>query len=531
MNDLSPPRRIVPTKLLQFRLRTLLALPLVVAIVLVGYRSYLQYRASIAPASWDVASGQNIKWSFSPGHAVMFGPPVVSGGRVFVGTARCGLPGSGELLCLRAEDGQIVWRAKTPALGIEYDFPTPGIASAPRVEGDRLWYVTNRCEVVCLDTEGFHDGENDGPVQDEPPGEQAADVVWRCDMFGDLGVRPHERCPCLPAIDGQRVFVVTGNGVARDHHTIENPAAPSFLALDKRTGKVLWSDNSPGEYILHTQWGSPVCAVLAGVPQVIFPGGDGWLYSFDPAGTPEGKSKLLWKFDLNAKASLHQMGGHGTRNEQCFEIVLANDRVYATCGQDPEHGVGPGRLWCLDPSQRGDVSSELVRNSSYADGLAPVRRYQAADAAAGDVIVPNPNSAVVWRYDSFDLNGDGKIDEDYETMHRSLGGVAIHNGLLLATDLAGFVHCLDANSGRPYWVHDLLGACWTGPIISGGKAYVCDEEGKVSIFPLDPATAAAAPKPSEINMLESIYSRPVVSNRVLYLATRGKLYAIAEEGD
>jgi len=32
------------------------------------------------------------------------------------------------------------------------------------VEGDRLWFVTNRGEVICLDTKGFSDGEDDGPV-------------------------------------------------------------------------------------------------------------------------------------------------------------------------------------------------------------------------------------------------------------------------------------------------------------------------------------------------------------------------------
>jgi hypothetical protein len=35
------------------------------------------------------------------------------------------------------------------------------------VEGKRLYYVSNRGELVCLDTEGFLDGKNDGPFQDE----------------------------------------------------------------------------------------------------------------------------------------------------------------------------------------------------------------------------------------------------------------------------------------------------------------------------------------------------------------------------
>src|SRR5262249_53306790 len=40
-----------------------------------------------------------------------------------------------------------------------------GVCAAPLVEGERLWYVTNRGEVVCLDTKGFYDNEDDGPVK------------------------------------------------------------------------------------------------------------------------------------------------------------------------------------------------------------------------------------------------------------------------------------------------------------------------------------------------------------------------------
>ena len=47
------------------------------------------------------------------------------------------------------------------------DWPLQGICSTPYIEGDRLYYISNRCEVVCIDTEGFRDDENDGPYQDE----------------------------------------------------------------------------------------------------------------------------------------------------------------------------------------------------------------------------------------------------------------------------------------------------------------------------------------------------------------------------
>ena len=77
-------------------------------------------------------------------------------------------------------------------------------------------------------------------------------------------------------------------------------------------GKVLWTDKSPGLNILHGQWSSPTYGVLGGVPQVIFAGGDGWVYSFAPEGDGKGNAKLLWKFDANPKDGvLHrQRQGH-----------------------------------------------------------------------------------------------------------------------------------------------------------------------------------------------------------------------------
>ena len=40
--------------------------------------------------------------------------------------------------------------------------------------------------------------------------------------------------------------------------------------------------------------------------------------------------------------------------------VVYDNKVYLAVGQDPEHGEGIGHLWCIDPTKRGDTSSEVV---------------------------------------------------------------------------------------------------------------------------------------------------------------------------
>src|SRR5947208_1496478 len=72
-------------------------------------------------------------------------------------------------LCLLAFAVKLPWQHSSEKLpsGRVHDWPLQGICCAPYVDGKRLWYVTSRGEVVCLDTEGFRDGKNDGPVTNE----------------------------------------------------------------------------------------------------------------------------------------------------------------------------------------------------------------------------------------------------------------------------------------------------------------------------------------------------------------------------
>ena len=111
-----------------------------------------------------------------------------------------------------------------------------------------------------------------------------ADIIWRLDMIKELNVFPHNLATCSPLIVGDFLFIVTSNGVDEGHINIPSPKAPSFIVLDKKTGKAALADNcARAEKIMHGQWSNPVYAEVNGKPQVIFPGGDGWLRGFDPA--------------------------------------------------------------------------------------------------------------------------------------------------------------------------------------------------------------------------------------------------------
>ena len=112
------------------------------------------------PTAWDVKTGDNVKWTASLG-SQSYGGPVVAGGRVFVGTNNEGLRNPkltgdrGNVMAFDVETGELLWQAAHPKLpaGRVNDWPLQGVCSSPAVEGDIVYYVSNRAEVIAGDPE------------------------------------------------------------------------------------------------------------------------------------------------------------------------------------------------------------------------------------------------------------------------------------------------------------------------------------------------------------------------------------------
>jgi outer membrane protein assembly factor BamB len=457
---------------------------------------------------FDFQKDKNVIWTSNLGSQT-YGNPVVAGGKVFVGTNNGGGyraekhpadQDAGILLAFDEKTGKFLWQLTREKLatGRVNDWPLQGICSTPVVEGDRMWIVTNRCELMCLDTEGFLDDENDGEVKDEVDNDKGdADIVWSLDMIGDLAVFPHNLATSSPVIHGDMVYLLTSNGVDEAHLEVPSPRAPCFLAVNKKTGKVVWEDNTPFDHILHGQWGSPAVGEVNGKTQIYFPGGDGWLYALD-AQTGE----HVWKFDLNPKETKWKLGGAGTRNAIIATPVFYDNSVLLAVGQDPEHGEGVGHLWRVDATKTGDVSAEL--------------------GEIGEQGKPNPNSAVIWHYGGVDEEGD-------EIFRRTMSTVAIANGRVYAADLSGYVHCIDLKTGKRKWVHDLLSGVWGSPLCVDGKVFIGNEDGKLTV--LD-AMADEAKVLGEFDTVKfsSIYSTPTFANGNMYVSDRTRLYAVKVTG-
>ena len=437
------------------------------------------------PTRFDVETGLNVKWVAELGSQSYAGP-VVAGGKVFVGTNNQRvynpqLKGDrGNIMAFDAETGKFLWQSAHAKLGAGKvnDWPLQGICSTPFIEGGRLWYVSNRAEVVCADVDGFHDDRNDGPYTTETVKSKIdEDVIWRFDMIGELDVFPHNLAAGSPLIVGDILYTVTGQGVDEGHINVPAPLAPSLIALNKNSGELVWEHADPGEHVLHGSWSNPSYAVIGGTPQVMYPGGNGWLYSLAPK-----TGKLLWKFDLNPKDSRWVLGGRGTRNNVISTPAIHDGIVYIGVGQDPEHGEGHGNFYAID-----------------------------AAGKSGDIT----DKAVLWH-----VGGDD--------FHRTMSTAAVKDGLLYIADLNGFVYCLDAKTGELQWTYDAFAAIWGSAFVADGKVYIGDEDGDIAVLESGKGGAKEREPIYETNMGAAVYTTPVAHDGVLYVVTRTRLFALEE---
>ena len=429
------------------------------------------------PIDWETTTGRNIVWSVELGNDT-FGRPVVAGDAVYVGTdnARPMNPAfqeaSGVLMAFRVTDGAFLWQDVAPKVerGLR-EFLLPSTTSAPYVEGNRLYYVTAECQLRSLDTQGFRDGENNGPYLEEVfQDNAAADIAWELDMCSRLGVFPHEASNSEVLPVGDLLIVSTSNGQNEGHTRVPSPRAPSLIAVDKHSGQVVWRAIGPGGQVLHGQWSSPVAANVNGRMQVLFGGGDGWLRAYDAASGRE-----VWRFDGNPKdASWRPRPGVLSRSSIIASPVFADGRLFVAMGQDPTHGNGPSLIHAISPNGQGDVTG----------------------------------SRLLWT--SRDVG-------------RVVGTPIAKDGLLYVGDLGGTVHCLDAATGVHIWKHETNEAIWGCLLLAGDRLYVGNVDGSMTVLRAGRQKELLA----QIEMDAPLYSRPALVGDALYLATAHRLYLIA----
>ena len=453
------------------------------------------------PQTFSPETGENVKWAVSPGNKT-YGSPTIADGRVYIGANNVQprdprhQGDRGVLLCLDESDGSLQWQLVVPRLSDDKykDWPMISMSSPPTVEGDRAYTVTNRFEVVCLDVHGQKNG-NGGPFVDEgthmvPEGDTPlavtaldADILWLVDLQHQHGIHPHDSAYSSILVDGPYLYLNSGNGVDNTHQVIRQPDAPGLMVLEKATGRLVGRDREGmAPRTVHGTWSSPSMGMVNGNRCVFFGGGDGVCYAFEALDTgtmPEDVQtlKLVWRFDMDPTAPKENVHDYlNNRDVSPSNIkgmpVFYRDRIYVTGGGDIWWGKEKSWLKCIDATGQGDIT---------------------------------PTGAM-W---------------SYEMAHHSCSTPAIADGLLFVTDCAGLLHCLDAETGQPYWTHQFKRDLWGSALVADGKVYAGSLGGDFCIF----AAANVKQLLADIKLDAPVSSTPVAANGVLYVTTLKTLYA------
>lgn len=219
-------------------------------------------------------NGLNIRWRTPIGAG--YAGPVVANGRVYIHDRqlapkatnpsdpfeRGGIPGNERVLCLREEDGTVLWTH-------EYDCVyTVSYASGPRVtplvnEG-KVYTLGAEGRLLCLDTENGR-------------------VLWSRELTKDFDIRtPTWGFAGHPLIDGDKLICLVGG---------EGSVA---VAFDKNTGEELWralSAREPG-------YAPPMIYTFNGRRQVIL-----W-HPEAVSGLEPDSGRVLWSHPWKLRAGL-----------------------------------------------------------------------------------------------------------------------------------------------------------------------------------------------------------------------------------
>ncbi|MGL6194328.1 MAG: PQQ-binding-like beta-propeller repeat protein [Thermoguttaceae bacterium] len=274
----------------------------------------------------------NVRWVSRIG-ARSYTVPVIADGLVFIGTSNeaeldPSIEGDrGVLLCFDEITGKIKRQIIFPKVDDIrfFDAPNVGLTSPPSVHDGKVYFVSNRSEVVCMSLDYFKNADPAAPVSentvnweklllehfadnnpqfssDETPKQSemrwapalqkspCPGVLWVFDIVSGCGVRQHDTNNHSILIHKGLLYIGTANGLNADHTEVEKPDAPALIVLEAETGKLLAQDSGwVGKYISHGQWTSPTLGRVKVTENgkvsekelIFFVGGNGVLYAFE----------------------------------------------------------------------------------------------------------------------------------------------------------------------------------------------------------------------------------------------------------
>ena len=247
---------------------------------------------------------------------------------------------------------------------------------------------------------------------------------------------------------------------------------------------------------MHGQWSNPVYAEPDGKPQIIFPGGDGWLRAFDPK---NGDADLEVRLQSQGVRLRTRAQGHAQRLRR--HAGGLGEQALHRRRPGPGARPGVGHLWCIDITKKPTNKDK---------DLSPVNDNFDPKAAE------NKDSGLVWHFGG-DVPDGVEYPRDFY-FGRTMSTCCVHDGLVYAAEYDGCMHCLDARTGKKYWEHDLKAQTWSSPYWVDGKVYLGNEKRQGHRLRARQGKKILAVN-GNIRGCKVELASPVAANGVLYLMT------------
>ncbi len=308
------------------------------------------------------------------------------------------------VFCLDAVKGSAFWKFEYPCQAGGY----PGARSTPAVDGQRVYTLSREGHVFCFDA-------------------GTGTVVWKRELQKDPGAKPPTwGFAGSPVVAGQMILFNVGSG---------------GTALDKATGKILWTSGAAG-----ASYASAVLTQFNGKPSALIFAGKG-LVAVDPAnGQQQWEYGWSTSYDINAA-----------------DPLAWEDKVFISSG----YGRGGALL------QSGAVPPKVLWESKT-----PASQFASPVLWKGFIygVSGNAGGGLVCCVDV--SNGQAR----WTSKEAGFCALTLADGKLVLINEKGTLRVADAaeDAYRERFSGKVLdGTCWTPPVVCGGLVYVRNDKGRL----------------------------------------------------
>jgi outer membrane protein assembly factor BamB len=299
-----------------------------------------------------------------------------------------------------------------------------------------------------------------------------------------------------PAIEEGRIYVTFGS--------------PGTACLDTKTGKKLWERT---DFVCNHYRGAGSSPIIWN--DLLIMNFDGSDFQYVVA-LDKKTGKTVWKTDRSVDFQDLDKDGKPT-GEGDFRKAFATPHVIEQNGQPVLLSSGAKAHYAYDP-RTGKELWRIEDRDSHSAATRPVIGH-------GLVFIPAGFGKAGMM--AVKLGGSGLLGTDSLAWRLKKAvpnkpSVTLVGDLLFAVNDGGIASCLDAKTGDIVWSERLGGNFSASPILSEGKLFTGNEEGKFYVFEAGREFKVLA----ENQFPDGFMASPAVSGKALFLRSKTSLYRI-----